>query len=121
MHCHTDHAPGLLTSVALCVVLVYSRTTSGVPTSPTPVTAWAVYFSPRGGCTQAIVDAIGDPITATAVLDRLLHQAVVMNIRGESYRLKDRWKAGVTPMPLLGATPTGGWRLRGLCHTPRER
>lgn len=50
----------------------------------------------------------GDPIIATAVLDRLLHQAVVMNIRGESYRLKDRRKAGVTPTPLLGATPTGG-------------
>lgn len=31
-----------------------------------------------------------DSILATAILDRLLHHAAVINIKGESYRLKDR-------------------------------
>ena len=31
----------------------------------------------------------GDPIIATAILDRLLHRSTTINIRGESYRLKD--------------------------------
>jgi DNA replication protein DnaC len=37
----------------------------------------------------------GDTVLATAVLDRLLHHASVINIRGESYRLKERRKAGL--------------------------
>lgn len=32
----------------------------------------------------------GDAIMASAALDRLLHRCTVVNIRGESYRLKDR-------------------------------
>ena len=41
----------------------------------------------------------GDPIIATAILDRLLHHSTTINIRGESYRLKDRKKAGLFPRP----------------------
>src|SRR5690349_1023349 len=41
----------------------------------------------------------GDPIIATAILDRLLHHSTTINIRGESYRLKDRRRAGLIPMP----------------------
>jgi hypothetical protein len=41
----------------------------------------------------------GDPIIATAVLDRLLHHPTTINIRGESYRLKERRKAGLIPLP----------------------
>jgi DNA replication protein DnaC len=41
----------------------------------------------------------GDPIIATAILDRLLHHSTTINIRGESYRLKDRKKAGLLPRP----------------------
>ena len=37
----------------------------------------------------------GDPIIATAILDRLLHHSTTLNIRGESYRLKDRRRAGL--------------------------
>ena len=37
----------------------------------------------------------GDPIIATAILDRLLHHSATVNIRGESYRLKDRRRAGL--------------------------
>jgi DNA replication protein DnaC len=41
----------------------------------------------------------GDPIVATAILDRLLHHSTTVNIRGESYRLKERRKAGLIPLP----------------------
>jgi DNA replication protein DnaC len=35
-----------------------------------------------------------DPIMASAALDRLLHRSTVINIRGESYRLKEKRQAG---------------------------
>lgn len=41
----------------------------------------------------------GDPIIATAILDRLLHHSTTINIRGESYRLKDRRRAGLLSRP----------------------
>ncbi len=37
----------------------------------------------------------GDAVMATAVLDRLLHHSTTLNIRGDSYRLKERKKAGL--------------------------
>lgn len=49
----------------------------------------------------------GDPIIATAILDRLLHHSVTINIRGESYRLKERRKAGLLPGS-PPPTPVGG-------------
>jgi hypothetical protein len=33
-------------------------------------------------------DVFGDPVVATALLDRLLHHAVVVQIDGSSYRLR---------------------------------
>src|SRR5919206_4760825 len=41
----------------------------------------------------------GDPIIATAILDRLLHHSTTINIRGESYRVKERRRAGLLPRP----------------------
>ena len=41
----------------------------------------------------------GDAVLATAILDRLLHHCVVVNIRGESYRLKDRKRQGIAAHP----------------------
>ena len=35
-------------------------------------------------------DIFADPVLASALLDRLLHQSVTLNIRGSSYRLKDK-------------------------------
>jgi DNA replication protein DnaC len=32
---------------------------------------------------------------ASAPLDRLLHRATIINIKGESYRLEDKRKAGL--------------------------
>jgi len=40
-------------------------------------------------------ELMGDPVFATTVLDRLLHHAYIINIRGNSYRLKDRLKTGL--------------------------
>jgi len=37
----------------------------------------------------------GDRVLTAAMLDRLLHHAQVIQIRGESYRLKDKRKAGI--------------------------
>lgn len=46
----------------------------------------------------------GDPVLATAILDRLLHHSTTVNIRGKSYRLKDRERAGFPP-PVEGPSP----------------
>ena len=53
-------------------------------------------------------EVFGDPVVATALLDRLLHHAVVIQIEGASYRLRQhadlvpehvRSKALITPPP----------------------
>jgi len=53
-------------------------------------------------------EIFGDPVVATALLDRLLHHAVVIQIEGSSYRLRQhadlvpehlRSKALITPQP----------------------
>jgi len=43
----------------------------------------------------------GDPVLTAAMLDRLLHHSTVVSLQGESYRLKDKRRAG-----LLKAPPT---------------
>jgi len=53
-------------------------------------------------------DVFGDRIIATAILDRLLHHAVTMNIRGNSYRLKDKLKAGLVRSHDDNASQPGG-------------
>jgi DNA replication protein DnaC len=55
----------------------------------------------------------GDPIIATAILDRLLHHSTTVNIRGESYRLKDRRRAG-----LVGGREEGSDQARDFSVTP---
>lgn len=51
-------------------------------------------------------EVFGDPVIATAILDRLLHHSHVVNIRGESYRLKEKRRAGLyaAPQPQLERT-----------------
>jgi DNA replication protein DnaC len=62
-------------------------------------------------------EVFGDPVVATALLDRLLHHAVVVQIEGSSYRLRQhaelmpehvRSKATITP-----PTPASAPRRRG--------
>ena len=50
----------------------------------------------------------GDQTIAAAILDRLLHHSTTINIRGESYRLKERKRAGllaVVPPASMEASP----------------
>lgn len=48
-----------------------------------------------------------DAVLTAAMLDRILHHATVVQISGESYRLKDKRRAGILarPQPGLPATP----------------
>ena len=40
-------------------------------------------------------EVLGDPVIAAAILDRLQHHSHVVNIRGESYRLREKRRAGL--------------------------
>lgn len=51
---------------------------------------------------------IGDPVLAGAMLDRLPHRSITINIRGPSYRLKDRLKTGVTSQRLFSNSSERG-------------
>lgn len=46
-------------------------------------------------------EVLGDPVIAAAVLDRVLHHSTVVNVKGESYRLRMKKRAG-------SATVSGG-------------
>jgi len=46
-------------------------------------------------CSIDCGEVLGDPVMATAILDRPLHQATTVNIKGEFYRLKETRKAGL--------------------------
>jgi IstB-like ATP binding protein len=41
----------------------------------------------------------GDPVVATAILDRLLHHSHVITIRDDSYRLKEKRRSGLLQKP----------------------
>jgi len=49
-------------------------------------------------------EVFNDPVLATAVLDRLLHHATTQNIKGESYRLREKRKAGLLGRPSQNQT-----------------
>lgn len=49
-------------------------------------------------------EIFGDPIIATAILDRILHHSITVNIRGESYRLKEKKRAGLLSKAMPGTT-----------------
>ena len=40
-------------------------------------------------------EVFGDSVIAAAILDRLLHHSITVNIKGESYRLREKKKAGL--------------------------
>jgi DNA replication protein DnaC len=59
----------------------YEKEQAVVLTSNKAFAEWAQVFA-------------GDAVMASAALDRLLHRATVLNVRGDSYRMKDRHRAG---------------------------
>jgi len=78
---------------------------AGIDPSDLPIKVW-----PAGA------RFFGDQVIATALLDRLLHHSTIINVKGESYRLKEKRKAGLLtrsepytavrgrPVPFCGAT-----------------
>jgi hypothetical protein len=64
----------------------------------------------------------GDPVVATALLDRLLHHAVVIQIEGSSYRLRQH--AELMPKHVrskaLSTPPTVTQQPRPRGHPPRN-
>ncbi len=65
----------------------YDKNQAMILTSNKPFGDWAAVFA-------------DDPVLASAALDRLLHRCTVINIRGESYRLKDKRKHGLSARAL---------------------
>jgi DNA replication protein DnaC len=45
----------------------------------------------------------GDPVVATAILDRLLHYSQVITIRGDSYRLREKRRSRLIKAALADA------------------
>jgi DNA replication protein DnaC len=76
-----DAAQGSLLFQVICQR--YERHQATILTSNKAFAAWAEIFA-------------DDPVLASAALDRLLHRSTVINIRGDSYRLKEKRLAGAT-------------------------
>jgi len=53
----------------------------------------------------------GDSVMASAALDRLLHCATVLNVGGDSYRMKEQRQAGVETTNLI-SLPLAGKEVR---------
>jgi hypothetical protein len=62
-----------------------------------PRMSTAASSGPRTRAVSTGDSIFGDQIIDTASPDRLLHHSTTINIRGESYRLKDRRRAGLLP------------------------
>jgi len=60
-------------------------------------------------------DVFNDHVLATAILDRLLHHATTLNIKGESYRLKEKRRAG-----LLGRSASETAANASTAESPKE-
>ena len=56
-------------------------------------------------------EVFGDAVIASAILDRLLHHSITVNIKGESFRLREKLRAGLLkpkldhPLPPLSPGP----------------
>jgi hypothetical protein len=51
-------------------------------------------------------EVFGDTVIASAILDRLLHHSITINIKGESFRLKEKLKAGLLRPKFEPPTPS---------------
>src|SRR6202034_2968629 len=72
---YTPSAPQAANLMFMLVSRRYERA-SLIVTSNKPFGAWGEIF--------------GDEITAAAMVDRLVHHAEILSLKGDSYRLKDR-------------------------------
>jgi DNA replication protein DnaC len=78
-------------AASLFFQLVNARYERGalIVTSNKPFTAWGEVF--------------GDPVVAAAMLDRLVHHAEILSLKGDSYRLKDK-RLGPAAGPRVSST-----------------
>jgi DNA replication protein DnaC len=56
-------------------------------------------------------EVFGDRVLATAILDRVLHHAITINIRGHSHQLKEKLKAGLVRLEEAAATTSSRWGI----------
>ena len=77
-----DHDQAALLLQVICCR--YEKQAATIITSNKAFSEWAHVFA-------------GDAIMASAALDRLLHRATVINIKGDSYRMKEKRHAGLFP------------------------
>jgi len=61
-----------------------------------------IWTSNKGFAEWASIFA-GDEVLTTAILDRLLHHGTIINIRGKSYRLRDKLQAGTVVSPIASS------------------
>ena len=66
------------------ICIRYEKQLSTIITSNKAFSEWGHVFA-------------GDAIMASAALDRLLHRATVINIKGDSYRMREKRQAGLFP------------------------
>jgi len=59
---------------------------------------------PMHGSAASGAPVFGDPVVATAILDRLLHHSHVITILGDSYRLKEKRRSGLLQKPAAAET-----------------
>jgi len=66
-------------------------------------------------------EVFGEQVIATAILDRLLHHATTINIKGESYRLKEKRRAGLLKTePPVGSETSDAEAETALSNDPQE-
>ncbi len=97
----TIKAPFTTSSDASAATRCWLSTKSATsPSKPTPRTCSSSSISARYERASVIVtsnkpfgrwgEVFGDPVVAAAMIDRLVHHAEVVSLKGDSYRLKDR-------------------------------
>ena len=90
-----DHDQASLLFQVICQR--YEKQAAAIITSNKALSDWGHVFA-------------GDAVVASAALDRLLHRATVINIKGESDRMKEKCCTGLFPgsVALPDAPPHGG-------------
>jgi hypothetical protein len=53
-------------------------------------------------------EIFGDQVVAAAILDRLMHHSHVVTIRGDSYRLREKRRAGMFRVQAARTSSSGG-------------
>lgn len=85
----------------------YEKQVSTIITSNKAFAEWGQVFA-------------GDPIMASAALDRLLHRATVINIKGDSYRMREKRQAGLFPGAVALEPATKGATSTTKLKSPRR-